>query len=368
MATAGANRRRDGREVMALKLDDYRLLGRSGLRVSPLALGTMTFGVGQGSWGSSEEDAKGLVDMFIDRGGNFIDTADFYGQMGGSEEWLGRLVKGRRNPLVISTKYSLTTQPGNPNAAGNHRKNMVLSVEDSLRRMGTDYIDLLYLHMWDFRTPVDEILRAFDDLVRSGKVLYIGLSDTPAWQASRMQAIAELRGWTQFCALQIAYSLVERTVEREMIPMAQEMGMGVSPWAPLGQGVLTGKYTRADLIPGSMDDISSRKAINAVTGKLTEKNLQIADEVVAVAKEIGCTAAQVALAWTLHNPAVCSPVVGVRTPAQLEDNLGALDIDFSADQLARLDAISAVPKVFPLDVLKSPAESFMMGGVRVQER
>ena len=206
---------------MAMQLHDYRLLGRSGLRVSPLALGTMTFGVGEGSWGSSEEEARTMVDMFIDRGGNFIDTADFYGNMGQSEEWLGRLVKGRRNAQVISTKYSLTTQPGNPNAAGNHRKNMVLSVEDSLRRMQTDYIDLLYLHMWDFRTPVDEILRAFDDLVRAGKVLYIGLSDTPAWQASRMQAIAELRGWTQFCALQICYSLIERTVERERAAVGQ---------------------------------------------------------------------------------------------------------------------------------------------------
>ena len=353
---------------MPMQLDDYRLLGRSGLRVSPLALGTMTFGVGAGSWGSSEEDAKAMIDMFIERGGNFIDTADFYGDMGGSERLLGKLVKGRRDPLVISTKYSLTTQPGNPNAAGNHRKNMVLSVEDSLRRMGTDYIDLLYLHMWDFRTPVDEILRAFDDLVRSGKVLYIGLSDTPAWQASRMQAIAELRGWTQFCALQISYSLIERTVERELIPMAREMGMAVSPWAPLGQGVLTGKYTRDDLIAGSMDDISSRKAINAMTGKLTEKNLEIADVVVAVAGEIGCSAAQLALAWTLRNPAVRSPVIGVRTPAQLEDNLGALDVEISADQLARLDAVSAVPMVFPMDMLKSPAEGMMIGNVKVEER
>ena len=353
---------------MPMQLDDYRLLGRSGLRVSPLALGTMTFGVGQGSWGSSEEEAQTMIDMFIDRGGNFIDTANFYGQLGQSEEWLGRMVKGRRNPLVISTKYSLTTQPGNPNASGNHRKNMVLSVEDSLRRMQTDYIDLLYLHMWDFRTPVDEILRAFDDLVRQGKVLYIGLSDTPAWQASRMQAIAEVRGWTQFCALQICYSLIERTVEREMIPMAREMGMGVSPWAPLGQGMLTGKYTRDDLMEGSMDDISSRKAINAVTGRLTAQSLDIADVVVAVAREIGCTAAQLAVAWTLANPDVVSPVIGVRTPAQLEDNLGALDVEISAGQLAKLDAISKVPPVFPIDVLKSPAEGMMFGNVKVQER
>jgi aryl-alcohol dehydrogenase-like predicted oxidoreductase len=351
-----------------MQLDDYRLLGRSGLRVSPLALGTMTFRVGPGSWGSSDEEAAQMVDMYLDRGGNFIDTANFYGQLGQSEVLLGELVKGRRDRVVISTKYSLTTRPGDPNASGNHRKNMVRSVEDSLKRMGTDYIDLLYLHMWDFRTPVDEILRSFDDLVRSGKVLYIGLSDTPAWQASRMQAIAEIRGWTQFCALQIQYSLVERTVERELIPMAQELGFGVSPWAPLGQGMLTGKYTRADLQPGSMDDISSRKAINAVTGKLTEKNLEIADVVVAVAKEIGCTPAQLAVAWTLTNPAVASPVVGVRTPAQLEDNLGALAVTISPEQLARLEAVSAVPAVFPLDVLKGPAEGMMFGNVRVQER
>lgn len=353
---------------MPLQLDDYRLLGRSGLRVSPLALGTMTFRVGPGSWGSSDEEAKAMVDMYVDRGGNFIDTADFYGQLGQSEVLLGELVKGRRDRLVISTKYSLTTEPGNPNASGNHRKNMVKSVEDSLKRMGTDYIDLLYLHMWDFRTPVDEILRSFDDLVRAGKVLYIGLSDTPAWQASRMQAIAELRGWTQFCALQISYSLVERTVEREMIPMAREMGMGVSPWAPLGQGVLTGKYSRADLVPGDMSDISSRKAINAVTGKLTERNLDIADVVVEIARDIGCTPAQLAVAWTLANPAVCSPVVGVRTPAQLEDNLGALAVDIAPEQLARLNEISAVGPVFPIDVLKGPAEGMMFGGVRVQER
>ncbi len=353
---------------MALQLDDYRLLGRSGLRVSPLALGTMTFRVGGGSWGSSDEEARQLVDTYIDRGGNFIDTADFYGGFGGSEALLGELVKGRRDRMVISTKYSLTTEPGNPNASGNHRKNMVRSVEDSLRRMQTDYIDLLYLHMWDFRTPVDEILRSFDDLVRSGKVLYIGLSDTPAWQASRMQAIADLRGWTQFCALQISYSLVERTVEREMIPMAREMGLGVSPWAPLGQGVLTGKYTRDDLVPGDINDISSRKAINALTGKLTERNLDIADVVVAVAKESGCTPAQVAVAWTLANPAVCSPVVGVRTPAQLEDNLGALAVELSADQLARLDAVSAVEPVFPIDVLKGPSEGMMFGNVKVEER
>ncbi len=353
---------------MGLKLDDYRLLGRSGLRVSPLCLGTMTFGVGAGSWGSTDEEAAQLVDRYVERGGNFIDTANFYGQLGQSEVLLGKMIKSRRNRLVISTKYSLTTSPGDPNASGNHRKNMVHSVEDSLRRMGTDFIDLYYLHMWDFRTPVDEILRAFDDLVRAGKILYIGLSDTPAWQASRMQAIAELRGWSQFCALQISYSLTERTVEREMIPMAAAMGMGVCPWSPLGGGVLAGKYTRADLQPSNMSDLSSRKAINAVTGRLSEQALEVAATVTDIAKEIGKTAAQVAVAWTLVNPAVSSPVLGVRTVAQLDDNLGALDVQLNSEHLARLDKVSGVPKVFPMDILKSPAEGMMFGNVRVQER
>ena len=353
---------------MGLKLDDYHLLGRAGLRVSPLCLGTMTFGVGAGSWGSTDEEAAQMVDRYVERGGNFIDTANFYGQLGQSETLLGKMIKERRKRLVISTKYSLTTSPGDPNASGNHRKNMVHSVEDSLRRMGTDFIDLYYLHMWDFRTPVDEILRAFDDLVRAGKVLYIGLSDTPAWQASRMQAIAELRGWSQFCALQISYSLTERTVEREMIPMAAEMGMGVCPWSPLGGGVLSGKYSKADLIPPDMKNLGSRKAINAVTGRLSEQSLDIAATVGEIAKEIGKTSAQVAVAWTLVNPAVTAPVIGVRTLSQLDDNLGSLDVQLSREQLAQLDKVSGVPKVFPMDILKSPAEGMMFGNVSVQER
>lgn len=351
---------------MPRQLDDYRLLGRSGLRVSPLCLGTMTFGVGPGAWGSSDEEAKQMVDAYLDKGGNFIDTANFYGQMGQSEVLLGRLVKDRRDQVVISTKYSLTTRPGDPNAAGNQRKNMVRSVEDSLKRMGTDYIDLLYLHMWDFRTPVDEILRAFDDLVRAGKVLYIGLSDTPAWQAARMQAIAELRGWTQFCALQISYSLTERTVEHELIPMAKEMGMGVCPWSPLGGGVLSGKYSKADLT--AEVDISSRKGQNVMTGRLSEHNLNVAAAVGEVAKEIGKSSAQVAIAWLLAQPSVCSPVLGVRTMAQFEDNLGALDVELSPEHLARLDAASKLAPIFPEYVLKGPAEGMMFGNVRVEER
>ncbi|MDE2597408.1 MAG: aldo/keto reductase [Sphingomonadales bacterium] len=350
---------------MATQLDDYRLLGRSGLRVSPLTLGTMTFGAA--GWGSTEDEAARMLDIYVDRGGNCIDTANFYGQMGGSEEWLGRMMGGRRERLVVSTKYSLTTRPGDPNASGNHRRAMVRSVEDSLRRLGTNWIDLLYLHMWDFRTPVDEILRAFDDLVASGKVLYTGLSDTPAWQASRMQAIAELRGWTPFCALQISYSLIERTVERDLIPMAREMGMGVCPWSPLGGGVLSGKYGQSDLA-AKPAEMASRKAINAATGRLSEANLAIAAVVGDVARELARSPAQVALAWTMQDPAICSPVIGARTPAQLEDNLGALDVAFSADQLARLDAASRVPLGFPHEMLAAPTNAMAFGNVKVERR
>ena len=350
---------------MTRALDHYRLLGRSGLRVSPLSLGTMTFAAP--GWGSSDEDAAAMVALYCDRGGNFIDTANFYGAMGGSEELLGRLLKRRREQVVISTKYSLTTRPGDPNASGNHRLAMVRSVEDSLRRLGTDRIDLYYLHMWDATTPVDEVLRAFDDLVRAGKVAYIGLSDTPAWQASRMQAVAELRGWSQFCALQISYSLIERTVERDLIPMAREMGLGVCPWSPLGGGVLSGKYAATDLADTG-GDLTSRKAINLATRRLSEGNLAIAAVTGEVAREIGCTPAQLAIAWTLANPAIAAPVLGARTLAQLEDNLGALEVEISTEQLARLDEVSRVPLGFPHEMLASPTRHGAMGNVRIEGR
>ena len=215
---------------------------------------------------------------------------------------VAKLVRGRRNRFVIATKYSLTMRPGDPNASGNHRKNMMQSVEDSLERLDTDYIDLLYLHVWDSRTPVEEILRAFDDLVRAGKIVYAGLSDTPAWQASRMQAIAELRGWSPFVALQIPYNLTERTVERDLMPMALEMGMGVLPWSPLAGGVLSGKYEQKDLTPSASREglkFDSRKDINISTGRLSERNLAIAAVVKTVSQEMNRTSAQVALAWTL---------------------------------------------------------------------
>ncbi|MFC4253403.1 aldo/keto reductase [Sinimarinibacterium flocculans] len=349
---------------MTLALDRYRLLGRSGLRVSPLALGTMSFGVAQ-AWGTAEAEARNIVDAYAEHGGNHLDTANFYAG-GESERAVGRLVQGRRDRFVIATKYSLTTSPGDPNATGNHRKSMVQAVEDSLRRLRTDYIDLLYLHMWDGVTPVEEILRAFDDLVRAGKILYTGLSDTPAWQASRMQAVAALRGWTPFAALQLPYNLTERTVERELLPMAREMGMGVLPWSPLAGGVLSGKYRAQDL--GTAVDrskLDSRKDINLATGRLSERTLAMAEAVIDVAKQMDRSASQVALAWTLLHPAVTSPILGVRTLEQLEDNLGALELDFTDAQRQTLDAVSRIDPGFPHSLLNSPAMGPMFGNIRL---
>jgi aryl-alcohol dehydrogenase-like predicted oxidoreductase len=352
---------------MTHQLDHYRLLGRSGLRVSPLSLGTMTFGVSQG-WGSTEADAQAIFNLYAERGGNFIDTANFYAN-GDSERTIAALVRGQRNRFVIATKYSLTMRRGDANASGNQRKNMMQAVEDSLRRLETDYIDLLYLHVWDSRTPVEEILRGFDDLVRAGKIVYAGVSDLPAWQASRMQAVAELRGWSPLVALQIPYSLIERTVERELMPMALEMGMGVLPWSPLGGGVLTGKYQATDLKPaGPKVTMDSRKDINVMTGRLSERSLTIAAVVNTISQELNRTPAQVALAWTLLNPAVTSPILGVRTAAQLQDNLGALEIRFSDDQVARLNSASHVEPGFPHSFLTAGTMDMMFGGVKVEAR
>ncbi|MEZ2131030.1 MULTISPECIES: aldo/keto reductase [unclassified Sinorhizobium] len=352
-----------------LSLDRYRLLGRSGLRVSPMALGTMTFGTDWG-WGADEHESRRIFDAYVDRGGNFIDTANQY-TGGKSERFVGEFAGDRREQLVIATKYTLTARPADPNAGGNHRKSMVQSVEASLKRLNTDYIDLLYLHAWDFMTPVEEILRGMDDLVRAGKIVYLGISDTPAWQVSRMQAIADLRGWSPLVALQIEYNLIERTVERDLIPMAREMGLGVIPWSPLGSGVLAGKYSRADLDigSGSASAAGTRKNVAAANASLTERGLAIADVVKAVASEMGRTPAQVALAWTLCNPAVTAPIAGVRTLAQLEDNLGALDISFTDDQRSRLDKASAIELGFPHDFLVRPMpKSVIYGDVKIEKR
>jgi aryl-alcohol dehydrogenase-like predicted oxidoreductase len=346
----------------SLALDTYRLLGRSGLRVSPMSLGTMTFGPDWG-WGADRDEARRIFDAYTGRGGNFIDTANEY-TSGTAERFLGEFARGRREELVLATKYTVSRRPGDPNSGGNHRKSMVASVEESLRRLGTDYLDLLYLHAWDATTPVEEVLRAMDDLVRAGKTLYVGISDTPAWQVSRMQAIAGLRGWTPLIALQVEYSLIERTPERDLIPMARELGLGVIPWSPLASGVLTGKYGPADLDlgNGAADPAGSRKNVAAANGSLTERGLAIAAVVKDVAGELGVTPAQVAIAWTLRNPAVTAPIAGVRTLAQLEDNLGALDVRLTEALAARLDKASAIELGFPHDFLDLPMTRQVMFG------
>ncbi|WP_280266871.1 aldo/keto reductase [Nocardia wallacei] len=353
---------------MSLTLDTYRLLGRSGLRVSPLALGTMTFGEDWG-WGADRDESRKLLDTYIGRGGNFIDTASMY-TAGSSERLLGEFTRDNRESLVLATKYTMLRRPGDPNSGGNHRKSMFASVEASLRHLNTDYIDLLYLHAWDFHTPVEEILRGLDDLVRQGKVLYVAISDAPAWQVSRMQAIADLRGWSPLVALQIEYSLIERTGERDLIPMARELGLGVIPWSPLASGVLTGKYGRADLADGAVGSPEgTRKNVALSSGALTERGLAIAEVVKEVAAQLGRTPSQVALAWTLRNPAVTAPIIGARTAAQLEDNLGALEVEFDAEHLARLEAASAITLGFPHDFLElEMTRNVTGGGLRIEPR
>ncbi|MCP2163175.1 aldo/keto reductase [Goodfellowiella coeruleoviolacea] len=353
---------------MSLTLDTYRLLGRSGLRVSPLALGAATFGTEWG-WGAEKDEARKLFDTYVERGGNFVDTANTYTN-GSSERLLGEFTRDNRESLVLATKYTTLRRPDDPNSGGSHRKSLFASVETSLRRLNTDYLDLLYLHVWDFATPVEEILRGMDDLVRQGKVLYVAMSNAPAWEVSRMQAIADLRGWSPLVGLQIEYNLVNRAAERDLIPMARAMGLGVTPYSPLAGGLLTGKYSRADLTAASAGPgESTRKSFNAGLGMVTERNLAIADVVREVAAELGHTPAQVALAWTLQNPGVTAPIIGARTPEQLVGNLGALEVDFTASQLARLDQASAIDLGYPHDLLASDhIRNVLKGDLKIEDR
>jgi len=335
----------------------YRLLGKSGLRVSELCLGTMTFGEDWG-WGAPEDECRQMFDAFAEAGGNFIDTANLY-TSGRSEEFLGRFMKGRRERFVLATKYTFRMREGDPNSAGNHRKSMVHAVEESLRRLDSDYIDLLWMHAWDFVTPVAEVMRAFDDLVRAGKVLYIGVSDTPAWVISRANTLAELRGWTPFAGLQIEYSLKERSPERELLPMARALGLGVTAWSPLAGGLLTGKYN-----PDRRErEGDGRLKDHDALGVVTDRNLRVAEAVSETAKEAGRSPAQVALAWLRQQPGGIIPILGARKLSQFQDNLGCLDFQLSAEQLARLDEASRIELGFPHEFLNSSAiREFAFGG------
>jgi aryl-alcohol dehydrogenase-like predicted oxidoreductase len=319
----------------------YKLLGASGLRVSELALGTMTFGEEWG-WGASKEESRAMFEAYAGAGGNFIDTANRYTE-GTSERLVGELIAPDREHWVVATKYTLWMRRDDPNFSGNHRKNLIQALDASLERLGTEYVDLYWVHVWDFTTPIDEVMRALDDVVRAGKVLYVGVSDTPAWVVSRANTLAELRGWTRFVGLQLRYSLIDRTAERDLLPMARALDLAVTPWSVLGAGVLTGKYSRGE----RPDEGRAREGAATV-----ERNLEIADAVCDVADEIGCTPGQVALSWVRQQPGVVIPLLGARNLPQLEDNLGCLNVELSADQLAprqpsagtrRLDARRLLP-------------------------
>lgn len=333
----------------------YKLLGPSGLRVSEICLGTMSFGDAWG-FGADEKESHRILAAFAEAGGNFIDTANKYHE-GQSEEIVGRFIADERDRWVVATKYTLATRDGDPNAAGNSRKNMRQAVEASLRRLGTDRIDVLWVHAWDYVTPVDEVMRGLDDLVRSGKVDYVALSDAPAWVAAQANMLATLRGWSPFVALQLQYSLIERTSERELLPVADALGLAVLAWAPLGGGVLSGKYTRsASLTP----DDSKRAADNQ--GRLNEVNQSIAREVDAVADELGTTSARVALAWVRQRAARIIPVVGIRTLDQLEDVLRSIDVQLPEDHRSRLEKISRIDLGFPYSLLCDPGLGQMVYG------
>ncbi len=350
-----------------MPLNHYRLLGKSGLRVSPISLGTMTFGSDWG-WGADNSVSRQQFEKYAEGGGNFIDTANFYTE-GTSEKLLGTFLEGRRDQFVLATKYTLNMRPGDPNAGGNHRKSLFQSLEASLQRLNTDHIDLYWVHMDDGLTPIEETMRALDDAVTQGKILYVGVSDMPAWKVAQANTLAMLKGWSPFIGLQIEYSLAERTPERDLIPMAVDFGIGVTPWSPLAQGILSGKYTEADLNPSGEGGTQGegRHERNKQTGQLNAKTLAIANEAKAIGTELGgVSASQVSIAWLLQKPGVTAPIIGARTMAQLEDTLQAVNLTLSADHLRRLEEVSKIELGFPHDFLQMDfVRGFMTGNTQV---
>jgi aryl-alcohol dehydrogenase-like predicted oxidoreductase len=367
----------------------YYLLGKSGLRVSEICLGTMTFGKEWG-WGASKEESRKILDAYVDAGGNFIDTANIYTN-GTSEKYVGDFVSYDRDRFVIATKYTSNTRAGDPNAGGNHRKNMVQSLEASLRRLNTDYIDLYWVHAWDQTTPIEEMMRALDDMVKLGKILYIGISDAPAWIVSQANTLANLKGWTEFASIQIEYSLIERTSERELLPMANALDIGITAWSPLGSGVLTGKYNKSSnkaLIDNPVNKDYNQKESTTNDSKtstsssssptsdeqndnrlnvasfseisntlLKERNLRIVEEVVIVAQEIKRTPSQVALNWLRQSKMIVRnkiiPIIGAKSLVQINDNLACLEFVLSDDHIQRLNEVSKIELGFPHNFLSS---------------
>jgi aryl-alcohol dehydrogenase-like predicted oxidoreductase len=316
----------------------YTTFGRTGLRVSELVLGAMTFGE-QGGVGAPLDECRRILDVYAEAGGNMVDTAINY-RGGASEEILGELLAGRRDRFVVATKYTVSRDPGDPNGGGNHRKNLRLSLEISLRRLRTDHIDVYWVHIWDRHTPIEETMRALDDAVSAGKVLYVGVSDTPAWVVSRANTLAEWRGWTPFAGLQVPYSLINRDAERELLPMAEALGLTVTAWSPLGGGVLSGKYNAG---PADGTARLDRHTIR-------DADLDVARVVGEVADELGVTPAQVALAWARRNPQVL-PVIGARTADQIRNNLGCTTVTLPAESVERLAAATGFSLGFPSDFI-----------------
>jgi aryl-alcohol dehydrogenase-like predicted oxidoreductase len=326
------------------------LLGRSGLRVSELCLGTATFGVD--GWGSDREEARRIFDLYLDAGGRFIDTSNTYGE-GRAEKIVGELVSGRRDELVIGTKFTAITRPGDPNAWGNHRKSIRQSLRTSLQRLNTDYVDIIWMHTWEGITPLDEVMRAIDDEVHAGTVLYAGVSNTPAWAVARANTLAELKGWTPFVGLQTEYSLVSRTPEHELLPMAHYLGLTPFAWSPLAAGLLAGGYPDKSSVTGTRLDYDT----------VSPRRLELARAVADVAKEIGQPTAAVALAWLRQRPIPVLPILGARTSAQLGELLGFLDLSLPEELLARLDELTEPPPIMPREGLDMPGvDTYFHGG------
>lgn len=319
----------------------YRLFGHTGMRVSELCLGTMGFGTEWG-WGADAVVSKEVFDVYANAGGNFIDTANRYTE-GTSERLVGEFTKADRDHFVIATKYTLKDRNGDPNFAGNHRKNMMRSVQESLKRMQTDHIDLLWLHIWDFTTHPEEVLMAMNDLIHRGMVHYIGISDTPAWRVAQANTMAELRGWNRFAGLQVEYNLINRTAERDLLPVANAFDLALTPWAPLAGGALTGRYLKGD--KGRLPENSKR---------LNERSTRIAEKVVEWAEKLNVSPAQVAIRWTMQRNQTVIPIIGATKPAQLEDALGTANMSLPETCIEDLNNISAIELGFPGDFFNEP--------------
>jgi len=350
-----------------MQMNEYSTLGRSGLRVSPLCLGTMTFGTEWG-WGAEETVSRSLFDRYLEAGGNFLDTADGYTN-GKSEEMVGKFIAERqlRDRVVLATKFTFNAEPGNPNAGGNGRKNIYRALHGSLRRLQTDYIDLYWLHAWDTVTPVEEVLATMSDLVREGKIRHYGFSDTPAWYVARAQTLAEKEGKERLIALQLEYSLVERNIEREHIPAAQELGIGICPWSPLASGFLSGKYKRQGNDGSGEGRLQKLKdSGNPGFQKFTSQNWTILETLLTVSKELRRSPAQVALNWVATQPGVTSTILGASKLAQLEDNLAAIEFSIPADLRKQLDEVSALASIHPYMFFEPFIQGMIHGGVKVR--